>query len=114
MAADTMSMRLEVSEPISAENAMGSICTSNPASLPTAFTMSTITPSMLLVLVSRKVKGLPVGVDPTFNTVWACAPAAMDNAANTETPRVLNFMTYPHRGKEDRTTRGVPGGATIP
>ncbi|MNR34278.1 hypothetical protein D3C85_1520380 [compost metagenome] len=99
---------------MSAENAMGSICTANPASLPTAFTMSTITPSMLLVLVSRNVNGLPVGVDPTFSTVWACAPAAMDNAANTETTRVLNFMTYPHRGKEIRAAFGTPGGGMIP
>jgi hypothetical protein len=38
----------------------------------------------------------------------------MDNAANTETTRVLNFMTFPHRGKEVRATPGVSGGAAIP
>ncbi|MNT66052.1 hypothetical protein D3C72_2040860 [compost metagenome] len=63
---------------------------------------------------SRNVNGLPVGVDPTLSTVWACAPAAMDNAANTETTRVLNFMTYPHRGKESRAAPCAPGGGTIP
>jgi hypothetical protein len=38
----------------------------------------------------------------------------MDNAANTETTRVLNFMTYPHRGKEIRAALRASGGGMIP
>ena len=45
--------------------------------------MSTITPSMVLVLVSRKVNGLPVGVEPTFRTGWAEAGPDIDSAKVT-------------------------------
>src|SRR5262249_39090382 len=51
----------------------GSIVTAKPESLPTAVTRSTITPWMVLVLVLRKVNGMPVGVDPTLSTGCACA-----------------------------------------
>jgi len=73
---------------------MGSICTPKPASLPTALTMSTITPSMVLVLVSRKVNGVPVGVEPTFKTVWAEAAPAMDSVKATRRAdaSVASFM----------------------
>src|SRR5690606_38521318 len=54
----------------------------------------TITPSMVLVLVSRKVNGLPVGVEPTFNTVCACA-APQASVAASAAARNLSFMDIP-------------------
>src|SRR5882724_10381101 len=71
-----MSILFDVSEGISAENCIGSIWTWNPASLPTSVMRSTITPWMLLVLVSRNVKGTPVGVEPTLSTCCADTGAA--------------------------------------
>ena len=79
IAATMMSIRPEVTEPIRAENSIGSICTSNPFFLPISWMKSTIQPAILLVWVSRKVKGAPVGVDPALTTcgvVWAKAGVA--------------------------------------
>ena len=75
MAAAMISMRLDVSAPMSAENCIGSTWTSNPDSLPTAVMMSTITPWIRLLCVSRNVNGIPVGVEPTFRVCWAEAGA---------------------------------------
>src|ERR1700738_2372687 len=52
---------------------------------------------MLLVLVSRKVKGIPVGVEPTFNTCCAEAGtlAAMAEAAMATWTRRLNDIALP-------------------
>src|SRR5688572_3249983 len=92
MAAEMMSILLDVSEAISVENCIGSICTLKPASLPTAVTMSTIIPWMVLVLVSRNVNGMPVGVEPTLRVVCAAAGMASNVAAASakkERKRVL-------------------------
>src|SRR5437588_8135171 len=53
---------------------------------------------MLLVLVSRKVKGTPVGVEPTFNTCCAdagIAPTATTTAAIAAWTRRLRAMAPP-------------------
>ena len=70
IAAEMMSIFEAVSAGISVENCIGSTSTVKPASLPTALMRSTMTPWIVLVLVSRKVKGTPVGVAPTFSG-WA-------------------------------------------
>ncbi|MNL60102.1 hypothetical protein D3C87_1838860 [compost metagenome] len=66
MAAEMISILPEVSAAISAENCIGWISILNPPSLAIPSMTSTITPWMVLVLASRKVKGVPVGVDPTL------------------------------------------------
>ena len=76
IAAEMMSILLEVSDGTSAENCIGSIWTWKPASLPISVMRSTMMPWMVLVLVSRKVKGMPVGVEPTFITCCADAGTA--------------------------------------
>src|SRR5829696_594493 len=73
IAAATTSMRFEVSAPMRVENCIGSTCTENPASLPIAVMMSTITPWIVFDCVSRKVKGMPVGVEPTLTVCCASA-----------------------------------------
>jgi hypothetical protein len=51
---------------------------------------------MVLVLVSRKVKGIPVGVEPTFSTCSsACAPDDATLAKITAATNVLNDMNSP-------------------
>src|SRR5205085_10378535 len=53
---------------------------------------------MLLVLVSRKVKGMPVGVEPTFSTCCAdagIAPTATTTAAIAAWTRRLRAMAPP-------------------
>ena len=52
-------------------------------------------PWMLLVLVSRKVKGMPVGVEPTFST--CCADAGIAAATNKGRHRGLNETFESHR-----------------
>src|SRR5581483_975012 len=96
IAAEMMSILFDVSAGIRVENCMPSISTLKPASLPISLIRSTITPSMVLVLVSRKVKGMPVGVEPTFST-WssACAPDDARPAKITAATTVLNDMNSP-------------------
>src|SRR5258708_8038039 len=55
---------------------------------------------MLLVLVSRNVKGMPVGVEPTFNTCCAEAgtAAAMAEAAMATWTRRLKDIALPPVG----------------
>jgi len=71
MAAEIASILEVVSAGIRAENCIGSIATWKPASLPISVMRSTMKPWIVLVLVSRKVNGTPVGVEPTRTTVWA-------------------------------------------
>src|SRR5579864_1665068 len=54
---------------------------------------------MVLVLVSRKVKGAPVGVEPTFNTCCAEALTGKPSAIATVTSRTkrLNFIVPPRK-----------------
>src|SRR4051812_27664681 len=87
IAAAMISMRFEVSEPIRVENCIGSTWTSKPASLPISVMRSTIRPWMVLVWVSRKVKGTPVGVEPTFMTCCAIAGADRVAASAASTPQ---------------------------
>src|SRR6201994_4265348 len=96
IAAAMISILFDVSDGIRVENCMPSISTLKPASLPISLIRSTITPSMVLVLVSRKVKGMPVGVEPTFST-WssACAPNDARVAKTTAATPVLNDMNSP-------------------
>ena len=56
--------------------------------------MSTIAPSIVLVLVLRNVKGTPVGVEPTLTTVWASAGAlaAMASEEMNETAIAFSLM----------------------
>src|SRR6218665_1549590 len=109
IAAEIRSMRPEVSEPISAENCIGSICTAKPEVLPTALTISAMKPSMVLVLVSRKVKGLPVGVAPTLSTAWADAwpPQAMVSVASSKAPRREAGFIVGSSLKKDRMPCGA-------
>src|SRR6266478_9682403 len=61
---------------------------------------------MLLVLVSRKVKGMPVGVEPTFNTCCAEAgtPAAMATTAIAAwTSRLRGIASPPVPGEAERS-----------
>src|ERR1700760_4557966 len=108
IAAAMISILFDVSDGIRVENCMPSISTLKPASLPISLIRSTITPSMVLVLVSRKVKGMPVGVEPTFST-WSSARAP-DNArlARMTAANVLNDMKSPllsANGKKSGTRR---------
>ena len=66
MAAEMISILPEVSEAIRVENCIGWISTLKPASLPISSITSTIIPWMVFVLASRKVNGVPVGVEPTL------------------------------------------------
>jgi hypothetical protein len=66
IAAAMMSILLLVSDGISVENCMPSTSTLKPASAAIAFIRSTMIPWIVLVLVSRNVKGTPVGVEPTL------------------------------------------------
>src|SRR5579872_6131195 len=86
------SILFAVSEAIRVENCIGSIWTENPASLPISVIRSTITPWMLLVLVSRKVKGTPVGVEPTFRTCWAKLGPAIVSMRIAASKRRLKFI----------------------
>src|ERR1700751_5790182 len=97
IAAAMISILLEVSDGISAENDIGSICTLIPASLPISVTRSTMMPWMVLVLVSRKVKGMPVGVEPTFSTCCAeaAATAAIASPATAARPKRFNAIASP-------------------
>src|SRR5438552_8982900 len=106
MAAEMMSILLDVSEGISAENCIGSIWSWKPASLPISVIRSTITPWMLLVLVSRNVKGTPVGVEPTLNTCCADtgATARTRAAAAAWTRRLKSILSLTNLG----TGRGIP------
>ena len=109
IAAEIRSILLDVSAAISVENCIGSTWTWKPASLPTSVTRSTITPWIVLVLVSRKVKGMPVGVEPTLRIDWACAGAtdAASAAAMTK-PRMLFISHTPPRDNSDEPLlRGV-------
>src|SRR6266702_279111 len=56
---------------------------------------------MVLVLVSRKVKGIPVGVDPTFNTCCADAGTltAMAEAVIATWTRRLKDIALPPVGR---------------
>src|SRR5579871_761246 len=111
IAAAMMSILFEVSEAISAENCIGSTFTAKPASLPTSVIRSTITPWISLVLVSRKVKGTPVGVEPTFRTCCAEAgrAAASDNARSANWARRLKGITRPPWGLPTAAPRDVIG-----
>src|SRR5215218_6343424 len=114
IAAAMMSILLDVSDGISAENCIGSICTLKPASLPTSVTRSTMMPWMELVLVSRKVKGMPVGVEPTFSTCCAeaGAPAAIASAATAARPkRFIASPLGPADGGADLVITDVAGQA---
>jgi len=51
---------------------------------------STMMPWMLLVLVSRKVNGTPVGVEPTFRT--CCADAGIAVADYDKSPTLLTSV----------------------
>jgi hypothetical protein len=59
--------------------------TAKPASLPISVMISTITPWIWFDLVSKKVKGTPVGVEPTFRTCCAGAGrlAGSDSATSS-------------------------------
>ena len=104
IAAAMMSILLEVSDGISAENGIGSICTLRPASLPISVTRSTMMPWMVLVLVSRKVKGMPVGVEPTFST--CCAEAGTLRQSRAPRPRPdQNASSHPPLGPADGGAR---------
>ncbi|MHC2368758.1 hypothetical protein ACVIQT_003406 [Bradyrhizobium diazoefficiens] len=54
-------------------------------------------PWMVLVLVSRKVKGMPVGVEPTFSTCCAEAgtTAAIASAATAAWTKRFNAIASP-------------------
>src|SRR5215218_2142058 len=105
IAAATTSMRFEVSAPMRVENCIGSTCTENPASLPIAVMMSTITPWIVFDCVSRKVKGMPVGVEPTLTVCCASAgaakPMARPVAAKAKSLR-NEIMVLPVRGCRSR------------
>src|SRR5712691_949560 len=118
IAAEMISILLAVSAAMRAENCIGSTCTAKPASLPMAVTRSTMTPWMVLVLVSRKVNGMPVGVDPTLSTGWEPAGSGSASPASTamEIHSLRRIMTAPpvaansphrRRGAED----ALPGAA---
>src|SRR5215218_1580207 len=105
IAAATTSMRFEVSAPMRVENCIGSTCTENPASLPIAVMMSTITPWIVFDCVSRKVKGIPVGVEPTLTVCCASAGAAkpMARPAAAKAKSFRNaIMVLPVRGCRSR------------
>src|SRR5262245_58996212 len=97
-----ISILFAVSAGISVENVMPSISTLKPASAPIALMRSTIKPSMVLVLVSRKVKGIPVGVEPTLSTLSsALAPDLAPRQTRQDSTRAaanfLNDMKSPSR-----------------
>src|SRR5438876_10407607 len=66
IAAEMMSILLLVSDGISAEKGVAWTLILKPASSPIAVIRSTIAPWMVLVLTSRNVNGMPVGVEPTL------------------------------------------------
>jgi len=66
IAAEMMSILLLVSDGISAENGVASTVTLKPWVSPIAVIRSTIAPWICCVLVSMKVNGTPVGVEPTL------------------------------------------------
>src|SRR5260221_2355978 len=114
MAAEMMSILLAVRPETSALNGIGSIATLNPASLAMAVMRSTMKPWMVLVLVSRKVKGTPVAVEPTRNassarvgwandkTMMVAAVAAREmRRRNTRSPDPMA------RRRVDQFTRGM-------
>src|SRR5215208_1275653 len=105
IAAATTSMRFEVRAPMRVENCIGSTCTENPASLPIAVMMSTITPWIVFDCVSRKVKGMPVGVEPTLTVCCANAgavkPMARPVAGKAKSLRNA-IMVLPVRGCRSR------------
>src|ERR1700740_3719682 len=86
IAAEMMSILLLVSDGISAEKGVACTLTLKPASSPIAVIRSTIAPWMVLLLTSRKVNGMPVGVDPTLY-VGACADK---QPLNANAARALN------------------------
>src|SRR3954464_11298220 len=108
IAAEMMSIFEAVSAGISVENCSGSTTTVKPASLPTALTRSTITPWMVLVLVSRNVKGRPVGVAPTLRG-WALTafPRAPRRSAD-DRHRLANRLLIVTLPSGSRITRQKP------
>ena len=110
IAAAMMSILFDVSEAISAENCIGSTCTAKPASLPISVMRSTITPWIVLVLVSRKVKGTPVGVEPTFITVSANAGGTAPRLATAPKSTCLRRMPDPSRFCDGILARRVGRG----
>src|SRR5215831_6376734 len=98
IAAEMISILFAVSDGISVENCMPSISTLKPASLPISLMRSTITPSIVLVLVSRKVKGMPVGVEPTLSTLSsALAPISVRLERMRASANFLSSMKSPFR-----------------
>src|SRR5258708_31908579 len=114
LAADMMSILWAVRPETSALNGIGSIATLNPASLAMAVMRSTMKPWMVLVLVSRKVKGTPVAVEPTRSASSARAGWANDMtmmaaaAAARETIRRTTRSPDPLvKRRVDQFTRGM-------
>src|SRR3569833_2060662 len=101
IAAAMMSTLLALRAAINAENGIGSICTVKPASLPTSVMRSTISPWMVWLLVSRKVKGMQVGVLPTVSTCSAKAgssdalPQTSNRTAATTRTKCFDTITRP-------------------
>ena len=95
IAAAITSILLACSAAISVLKVIGVISIAKPWSLPIAFIRSTMIPEIWLVLVSRKVNGTPVGVEPTRTVCWAtlvpARPSARRAAAKARTRNELRM-----------------------
>ena len=80
IAAAMASILFAVSAVISVLNVIGVISTVKPWSLPISRIRSTMIPEIWLVLVSRNVNGMPLGVEPTRTACWATLVPASPSA----------------------------------
>src|SRR6266567_2326413 len=93
IAAAMTSILFACSDAISVLKVMGLTSAVNPWSLPISLMISTMIPEIWLVLVSRNVKGMPVGVDPTRTTCWASLAPNQPNARAVATTTRQSNLT---------------------